>query len=218
MTDLFIEPLHLLSLLGAEDAPILIDLRDADDRDADRRCIPGADLCYLEDLDTRDLRPDRLVVAICQKGGKLSQLAAADLRQADRNAVVLRGGFLDWIAQGLPVQRQTDLGAAWVCPTDPTPAELSTLWLLRRWLAPEANVAVIERVWIEKATQQRPLRDLSGLTPRMLSEESGLEHPDLMQALSDLPPERAIRGRLRRDADPLIALDILDDWVAGAGA
>ncbi|MGB3409059.1 MAG: sulfurtransferase, partial [Jannaschia sp.] len=78
MAHLFTSPRSLAACLHEARAPRVLDVRDADDAAADPRRIPGSEPTSLGALHTRDLRAERIVVS-CQKGGKLSQLAAAIL-------------------------------------------------------------------------------------------------------------------------------------------
>ena len=93
---------QLSRLLGTPDAPILIDVRSAEDRAADPRLLPAAlDRAHADVAAWAPGFAGRHVVVICQRGLKLSQGTAAWLRHAGAQAESLEGGFEAW-AGGRP--------------------------------------------------------------------------------------------------------------------
>ena len=94
----------LMKLVGPPAAPIIIDVRNAEDFDADPRLLPAA---------VRRSHGDaaawvggyrgKSVAAVCHHGAKLSHGAAAWLRHAGADAVLLEDGFEGWKAAGLPL-------------------------------------------------------------------------------------------------------------------
>lgn len=114
----------LARLIGGPACPALVDVRTDDDFGLDPR-LPGP-AYRLRHADVGGWAPSfagRRVVVICQKGQKLSEGAAAWLRQAGAEAAVFEGGWLAWKEAGLP--------AVPVAATPPRDAEGRTLWVTR---------------------------------------------------------------------------------------
>ncbi len=84
----------LARLVGTAKAPTLVDVRIDDDFAADPRLIPGAVRRSYRDVQewAPQLAGQSPVVVICQKGKKLSEGAAAWLRQSGIAAESLEGG------------------------------------------------------------------------------------------------------------------------------
>ena len=137
---------QLARLVGTPDAPVLIDVRTADDYVADPRTLPATI--------RRDHRlvpswagafAGQSVVVICQRGQKLSQGTAAWLRHAGARAENLEGGFEAWMARdGLLVSPQhvperDDQGrTVWVTRARPKIDRVACPWLIRRFVDPSA--------------------------------------------------------------------------------
>ena len=153
---------QLARLVGTPDAPVLLDVRTAEDVGADPRLLPGAL--------ARDWRSvaawggefaGRAVVAVCQRGAKLSQGVAAWLRHAGARAETLEGGFVAWAAAGLPLlptgrlpPRDPAGRTVWVTRARPKVDRIACPWLIRRFVdstavflfvAPSEVAAVAER-------------------------------------------------------------------------
>ena len=137
---------QLTRLVGLAGAPAIIDVRAADDYQADPRLIPGS---IRRDFDTvqtwaRDCAGKSVVVA-CQKGLKLSQGVAAWLRHEGVAAESLEGGFEAWReARQLLVLTQK-LGprdpqgrTVWVTRARPKIDRIACPWLIRRFIDPDA--------------------------------------------------------------------------------
>ncbi len=87
----------------------------------------------------------RAVIVICQKGRKLSEGAAAWLRQAGASAEVLEGGFEAWRQAKLPLVPQAKLPktdregrTVWVTRARPKIDRIACPWLIRRLVDPRA--------------------------------------------------------------------------------
>lgn len=144
---------QLMRLIGTPSAPVIIDVRDADDYPADPRIIPTSRHIFHTDIAAAipDLDPARHIIVTCQRGKKLSEGTAALLRSHGLSAESLEGGHLAWIAADLPV---TTLAAL-----PPRPS----LWVTR-------NRPKIDRIacpwlkWSRKKKRKRP----SKATPKLL--------------------------------------------------
>ena len=138
---------QLARLIGTPDAPVLVDICVDDDFNDDPRLIPGA---YRYPFTTiAELAPrlqDRRVVVICQKGKKLSQGAAAILRELGIRAEHLGGGNIAWAAAGqslVPAKsipsRNSDGRTVWVTRQRPKIDRIACPWLIRRFIDPRAQ-------------------------------------------------------------------------------
>lgn len=90
-------------------APLVIDVRSADEYDEGR--LPGALHLPVDDLAERvgGLPPDRPMVTCCtmrHRGDSRSGRAAALLRKLGREAHTLEGGMPAWEGAGYPVERE----------------------------------------------------------------------------------------------------------------
>ena len=132
----------LYARLGAESAPIIVDVR----RDAD---FAGADTVvadayhrspdHVEQWRT-DLPSGRQIVTYCVHGREVSQGVAAALRLMGVEANFLEGGIANWTEQGLPTRR--GIGAApskWVTREHPKIDRIACPWLIRRFIDPNAE-------------------------------------------------------------------------------
>lgn len=84
---------------GADDAPLLLDVRTP--REYGARRIPGALLIPVDELPTRylELDPDRPTICICEHGVR-SEAAAAFLARNDFADVAnMRGGMAQWTGE-----------------------------------------------------------------------------------------------------------------------
>jgi rhodanese-related sulfurtransferase len=96
----------LNKLLGAGDAPVLLDVRRSADYTANPQTIAGARWCDPENIDrwVKDLPSDRPIVLYCVKGGPVSQSAVDRLRREGLDAAWVEGGLKAWVEGGHPVQ------------------------------------------------------------------------------------------------------------------
>ena len=95
----------LNKMLGAGDAPILLDVRRRADCAANPQTIAGAKWCDPENIDrwVKDLPSARPIVLYCVKGGPVSQSAVERLRKEGFDAALVEGGLKAWIDSGQPV-------------------------------------------------------------------------------------------------------------------
>ena len=138
---------QLNRLIGTHEAPVLIDMCTDEDFNADPYLIPGAfrhDYQQLTGLTAR--LNGRKTVAICQKGLKLSQGAAAVLRNHGIACEYLEGGNTAWRDAGHmrlpaakipldPAQNHT----TWVTRHRPKIDRIACPWLIRRFVDPRAQ-------------------------------------------------------------------------------
>lgn len=136
----------LARLMGTPSCPVLIDVRTGEDFAADPRLIPaGMRRSYRNTPDWAGDFIGQKVVVICEKGQKLSQGAAAWLRQAGAAADVLEGGTEAWHRAGLPMVPAAKLPArdrhgriVWVTRSRPKIDRIACPWLIRRFVDPSA--------------------------------------------------------------------------------
>ena len=137
----------LWTALGHAHSPRLIDVRTAEDFDADPRLLPGAERADWRTIEHwRPDWPGGPVVVYCQGGLKLSQGAAALLRwRGIRRVDYLEGGFGAWRDGGLPLVPKDALPprdgrgrTVWVTRARPKVDRVACPWLIRRFVDPEA--------------------------------------------------------------------------------
>jgi rhodanese-related sulfurtransferase len=142
-----ISPEKLVRLIGVPHGPALIDVRSDEDFAADPRLIPGA--IRRSHATVANWAPQfegRTVVAVCEKGGRLSEGAAAWLRHAGAaSAEVLAGGHAAWAEAGLPLVPEATLPprdpqgrTVWVTRARPKVDRIVCPWLIRRFVDPSA--------------------------------------------------------------------------------
>lgn len=137
---------QLSRLIGTPKAPVLIDVCLDDDFHADPRLIPGSFRHPFRTI--ADLVPKLAggrVVVICQKGKKLSQGAAAILRDRGVAAESLEGGVFAWRDAGEPLvpaalvpKRNGESRTVWVTRHRPKIDRIACPWLIRRFVDPSA--------------------------------------------------------------------------------
>ncbi|MDB5589940.1 sulfurtransferase/chromate resistance protein [Enterovirga sp.] len=136
----------LARLIGTPACPVLVDVQTDADFAALPRLVPGARRRPWDRAGEWAAEcAGRPAVLICQKGLKLSQGAAAWLRQAGVPAESLEGGALAWQAAGLPMVPEASLPARdregrtiWVTRSRPKVDRIACPWLIRRFVDPAA--------------------------------------------------------------------------------
>lgn len=137
-----ISPTDLYSVVGTAAAPIVIDVRRAQDSDADDVQIVGARRRLPEEVDRwrREIPDGQHVVVYCVRGHQVSQGAAAALAAAGVDARYLEGGITAWRERGLPTRRKVGSSSAgWVTRERPRVDRIACPWLIRRFIDPEAE-------------------------------------------------------------------------------
>lgn len=151
---------QLARLTGTPDMPVIVDLCIDEDFALDPRLIPGAfrhpftDISSLaESVLKNSSDPARRLIVYCQKGKKISEGAAAQLRCHGIPAQVLEGGQLAWRDAGQPLvpaskipDRHDDVTALpdsgttlWVTRYRPKIDRIACPWLIRRFVDPQAR-------------------------------------------------------------------------------
>ena len=136
----------LSRLIGTPNAPVLVDVCVDEDVAEDPRLIPGSFRHPFREIATlAPMLSERRVVVICQKGKKLSQGAAAMLRERGVAAEHLAGGVFGWRDAGLPMVPAAKLPKAnaegrtvWVTRQRPKIDRIACPWLIRRFVDPRA--------------------------------------------------------------------------------
>jgi rhodanese-related sulfurtransferase len=148
----------LARLVGTAKAPTLIDVRVDDDFAADPRLIPGAVRRSYRDVQewAPQLSGQSPVVIICQKGKKLSEGAAAWLRQSGIAAESLEGGHVGWVETQKPavpaekIPKRDGRGrTVWVTRARPKIDRIACPWLIRRFIDPAAVFLFVAPVEVE---------------------------------------------------------------------
>ncbi len=142
-----ITPTQLMRLVGTPEVPGIVDLRIDEDFDSDPRLVPGAFRCSHTALDSLIPRfTGKPVVVYCQKGRKISQGAAALLRNEAISVEVLEGGQFAWRDADLPMVDGTKSPLAtttaptrWVTRHRPKIDRIACPWLIRRFIDPAAQ-------------------------------------------------------------------------------
>lgn len=138
---------NLSKLIGTPECPVILDVRIDEDFDADPLLIPSARRCpFLNVVDLAEELRGRQVVIYCKKGFKISQGAAALLRNEGIDAEVLEGGQFAWRDAGLPMVDASKLPAldakgrtVWVTKHRPKIDRIACPWLIRRFIDPDAQ-------------------------------------------------------------------------------
>lgn len=136
----------LSRLIGTANAPIIIDVRNAEDFAADERLIPASRKHSHESVsDWGKGLAGKSAVVICHHGAKLSEGVAAWLRHLSCDAVNLEGGFVAWEEAKLPLvpitkipPRDKEGRTHWVTRNRPKIDRIACPWLIRRFVDPAA--------------------------------------------------------------------------------
>lgn len=136
---------QLSRLIGLPTAPIILDVRTADDFDADPRLLPASRRWHFQAVLSTAEFAGRDVVVLCQRGSTLSQGVAALLRNERIKAETLEGGFDAWRKAGGQLFRNGVLPprdeagrTVWVTRARPKIDRIACPWLIRRFVDPHA--------------------------------------------------------------------------------
>lgn len=143
---------QLSRLIGTPAAPVLIDIRIDEDFNSDPRSIPGSFRYPFKSIDTlASTFISKQVVIICHKGQKLSQGAAAILRDAGASAEFLEGGHVAWVDNNQPLvsiarlkNRDHNNRTIWVTRHRPKIDRIACPWLIKRFVDPNALFLYVE--------------------------------------------------------------------------
>jgi rhodanese-related sulfurtransferase len=221
-----ITPSQLARLVGTPDAPAVVDVRIAEDWNADPRAIPGSIRRPYDNVSGWDLRhQSQRVVVVCQKGRKLSQGCAAWLRNMGIPAEALAGGFEAWRETGELLVNSGKLArdsrgrTAWVTRERPKIDRIACPWLIRRFVDPEAVILFV------KAADVSDVADRFGATPfdiegvhwshrgeactfDTMLDELGLEVPALRRLAAIVRGADTARPELAPEAAGLLAVSL----------
>ncbi|WP_243370590.1 chromate resistance protein ChrB domain-containing protein [Microvirga solisilvae] len=144
-----ISPEKLARLIGTPKCPVLIDVCTDEDFAATPFMLPGSrHRPYGKVSEWAHDYVGQSVVAICQKGLKLSHGVAAWLRHSGITADALEGGILAWSQAGLPVVPKAKLPprdaqgrTLWVTRSRPKIDRIACPWLIRRFI--DANAVFL---------------------------------------------------------------------------
>ncbi|HMS94595.1 MAG TPA: sulfurtransferase/chromate resistance protein [Tabrizicola sp.] len=151
-----IAPAQAFRLIGTPDAPVIFDVRVPEDIAALPRLIPGARLFPHDQIATLT-DPPGCAIAVCTKGKKLSEGAAAWLRANGWQAESLEGGILAWEAAGLPMLPLAALpapGTAWVTRHRPKIDRIACPWLIRRFIDPTARFLFVSPAEVDAVAER----------------------------------------------------------------
>jgi rhodanese-related sulfurtransferase len=129
---------QLARLIGTPEAPLVLDVRLAEDLASLPHVIPTS-LC-LPHTQCAGISDKRVVVA-CMAGKKLSEGVAALLRARGLAAEILEGGVQAWASAGLAMTPRASLPeqALWVTRQRPKIDRIACPWLIRRFVNPRAQ-------------------------------------------------------------------------------
>lgn len=179
----------LLSKLGTNTSPCLIDVSLAEDVAASpwrlptAQHIPHRDIQSWSSAHPRDLP----IVTICQKGLKLSHGAAALLRSKGFNARALAGGNIAWCDADLPrlaLDTAPALNTPWVLPATRDLQACVTAWVIRRWYDMDATLLWVMPEHVLDVATRFNAHALAPAVPLAQSFiQAGLVCPDLVRFL-----------------------------------
>lgn len=157
-----IPPEELYGLIGSATAPIVIDVRQREDFDADDAQIVGAIRRLPDQIDRwrHGIPKDRPVLVYCAHGDQVSQGVAGALAETGADAGYIEGGIAAWREQGLPTCRRVNpTPSKWVTRERPTIDRIACPWLVSRFVDPEA-----EFIYVPAATVMETAKR-TGATP-----------------------------------------------------
>ena len=205
----------LFAALFDGNAPVVVDLRLAEDAALDPGWIPASHRLAYDDLagHLAVTSPGTEVVLICQGGLKLSQGAAARLILKGRRARYLEGRLLAWRAACLPL-----MGAGpgvWVSSASPAadpPAALAARWAALRLLPRPSEVISVAAEQADAVAA----RFGGEVLPPMAGVLDWFDRPvPELQSAAEFAASAGFE-RLARGAAEAGALAVLDAWMRGA--
>ena len=159
----------LLSRLGSERAPLVLDVRRQPAFDEDDRLIAAALRPEGDLVAFAERFPGRPIVVYCVKGHEVSQDAAARLRASGHDARYLEGGIHAWKAAGLPtVRRHAEWrvpgGSRWITRSRPKIDRVACPWLIARFIDPLArfDYVPVDEVFAEAKARDAIPYDIDG--------------------------------------------------------
>jgi len=152
----------LNELIGTPKCAVIIDVRIDDDFADDPRMVPSAIRYPFDDVESCAERfCNRSVIIYCQKGLKISQGAAAILRNMDINASVLEGGHFAWRGAGLPMisteifkPKSPFEPTRWVTYSRPKIDRVACSWLINRFIDPYAKFLFVSQSQVSNVAER----------------------------------------------------------------
>lgn len=152
----------LARLVGTPDCPVLLDVRIDEDFNDDPKLIPGAfRYSFLDMSSIADELRGKSVVVFCQKGLKISQGAAAVLRDNGVKAEVLEGGQFGWRDAGHPMVSAETLPpldtsgrTVWVTRHRPKIDRIACPWLIRRFIDSKAQILFVAESQVNNVAER----------------------------------------------------------------
>ena len=138
----------LSRVVGTPNAPLIVDVRKAEDFIASDYFIPGAIRWNHDAGDTTPVEINDVTsaVAYCVKGLHVGITGAEKLRSSIGNATFLEGGLRQWLATDAPrVKKRPDFAVTgesvsrWVTRARPKIDRIACPWLIRRFIDPRAE-------------------------------------------------------------------------------
>lgn len=149
---------HLLTQLGAVDAPLVLDVRQHAAFLSTPSTLPGALRRDPELIQTwaSSLPASSAVVVYCVHGHDVSQSTVAALRQGGISAYFLEGGFELWRDQNLPMQvKAMDSPTRWVTRARPKIDRIACPWLIRRFVDADAEFLYVPTEQVRHVAAQQ---------------------------------------------------------------
>jgi rhodanese-related sulfurtransferase len=153
MGGFFISVDELKPMIGAPDAPVILDVRRRATFDESRHVLPTAR--WLEHTSVGDwgrgIESGSRIVVYCVHGHNVSQLATAALRRLGLDARTLSGGIQGWREAGGLTLRKTPFWSfgesrpsRWVTRIRPKIDRIACPWLISRFIDPQAEFYYVE--------------------------------------------------------------------------
>jgi rhodanese-related sulfurtransferase len=145
-------------------APLLLDVRKADDFAVSEHFLPGAVRWdyHAQQAIPAEAQAASQILAYCVKGAAVGIAGAQRLRDAGKAATYLEGGLRAWQSAGfLAVRKRPDLGvdgertSTWVTRERPKIDRIACPWLIKRFIDPRAKLLFVPTAQVfEIATRE----------------------------------------------------------------
>jgi len=153
---------QLNRLIGTPDCPLLVDVRIDEDFAAEPYFLPGSIRHPFNEMASlkERVRNEKIVI-YCKKGHKISQGAAAILRDEGVMVETLEGGEIAWRDAGLPLiaaeklpPRNEQGRTVWVTRHRPKIDRIACPWLIRRFIDPFAQFLFVSPNQVENVAEK----------------------------------------------------------------
>lgn len=153
----------LWTLIGTDQAPVILDVRRHDFYEESPHLLPASRwrdpeqfASWLPTLDR-----GKPIVVTCKAGKELSQFVTAELRAAGFTASMLTGGYAAWADAGLPfVDRKTlnrvspKKPSIWVTRRRPKIDRIACPWLIQRFIDAEAKFLFVDPAYVKESAHE----------------------------------------------------------------